>query len=61
MEKNIYSCDRCKKEVQEHSELAEVKSEIRFRIPGLNSSQQTYELCFSCCEKLGFVTRVKRE
>jgi hypothetical protein len=52
MNKTHYYCDICKKEF-ENTELVSLTIEMKYRKDWAHTYQQ-YDLCNSCCEKLGF-------
>lgn len=57
--KTIYSCDRCKKEVPEYSELLRIQIEANAHWPttlnGQYKQHLIFDLCQECAVKLGVV------
>lgn len=54
MEKRIYICDKCKKEIEETKELWRKPNEWKqVKIKWGQYDEREYLLCDECCEKLG--------
>jgi hypothetical protein len=59
MKKEIYSCDKCKKQVEKDSDLLCIEVKLKsYKYDSSYIQKVEVELCTSCAEKLGFVKRV---
>ena len=59
MKQEKYFCDKCKKEVS-YNELSSIVIEFK-NFDYRSGSRNSYDLCPTCCEKLGLIKRVIKE